>query len=235
MRSSEIFQRFIERTNSLSQLARSQKTSRREIGVPQALGEFGKNHVAGRILRIEHRHALVACEGLDATLLLQEKFGGSAELFQRLGKTILLLKQRCVTHQTVGRLGEGAKKASKNRRGLGMVARLEQAVELDAVVLSGEGRFIQTSVDVGERLQGLLMAGHFVESRLVFGDSFAKFVLLEVFPSAFEKFIDLWGHRGDVVRSAERAEQIGWDQVCSRFFGAKEPRYSIYTGRVGAP
>ena len=70
------------------------------------------------IFRVEQRHAFVAGERLDfALLLLEEISGGGAELLDGLAGAILLLQEHGVTHQAIGRLGKGAKKAREDGGG----------------------------------------------------------------------------------------------------------------------
>ena len=101
----------------------------------QAFGQFAQEDVPGRVFRIEDGHAFVAGERFDIAVLLQEKFGGDAILFDGFGRAVLFLQQRGVTHQPIRRLGIRAEKTSENGGGFGGVASLDQTVELDAVVL----------------------------------------------------------------------------------------------------
>src|SRR5208337_5385324 len=89
----EIFERFIERTNGQRQLTSAQKAARGEVCMPKPLGEFCKDHVARCTVGIKNCHALVAGQSFDAALLFEEQLCGGAKLLESLWNAILLLQQ----------------------------------------------------------------------------------------------------------------------------------------------
>ena len=73
----------------------------------------------------------------------------------------------------------------------GGVARVDESVELHAVVLGGLAGLVETRVNVGERLKRFLIGRRLVEHGLVFGNGLAEFVFFEAAPRSLEMFVDV--------------------------------------------
>ena len=146
--------------------------------MPQFFGQLAQRQMPRAIFRIQQRHAFVARQRFDTALLLQEKRRCGVELFDRFVRVILLLQQRGVAQQPVGRLRVGPQKTTENRGGLRGIAYIEQPVELDPEILRGLLGFVQAGVKVGKALHGLAVRRRFIEDRLVFRHSLAELVFL---------------------------------------------------------
>ena len=176
--------------------------------MPQFFREFAQHDVPRRAFRIEQRHAFIARQRFHAALLLQEKLRGRAELLDRFRGVILLLQERGVTHQAVGRLRVGTQKPAENGGGLGRVAQVEQAVELDAEIRGGPLRLVQPGVDVGEPLDSFAVRWGLFEDSLVFRDGLAELVFFDAPPSPFEMFLNVRGHGNRRAPNKGRARSI---------------------------
>ena len=63
---------------------------------------------------------------------------------------VLLLQQVGVTHEPIRRLRERAQETRKDGPSLGRIAHIKKTVKLHSVVLCGERRLVEASVDVGK-------------------------------------------------------------------------------------
>ena len=207
MSPAEVFERLIEPAGCLRQLSGAQEAARGEVGMLQALGKVAENYVPRDVFGIEERDAFVTRQRIDIALVLKKELRRRAELLDGLGGPVLLLQQNAIAHQSVGGLRKRSKEAGEDRRGLGDVARLDVPVELRAVILGGERRLVEASVDVGQRLQGFLVGRSLFEDGLVFGDRLAELVLFEAAPSLIEMLVEVRSHAKFHVLRAVRGRK----------------------------
>ncbi len=171
----------------------------REVGTAQPLGHLAQGHVARGVFRVEAGQSFAAGQGLILFLLLQEQFAGRGELFDGFRGAVVLLEQRAVAHQAFRGLGEGAEKTGEDGHGLGRVSGFQEPIKLCGVILGGSRGLVQAGVEIGQRLQGLLMGGHLGDHRLIFLGGLAEPALFQVAPPAFQMFVDVQSHANSCV------------------------------------
>ena len=220
----EIFERQVESSGGEGKLPGPQETARGQVGVAQLFGEFAQRGVPVGILGIEKRDALAAGQRFDIPPVLVKQIDRRPELLDGLRDAILLLQQRCVAHQSVGRLRKRAQKTQKNRGRLRGVSRLDQPVELRAVILRGHGRLVQASVDIRERLQRFRVRRHFFERGLILGNRLAQLILLQTSSRSLEVLVDVLGHGIRLALSA--TDSFAKTSASPQL----QPKPTLYTG-----
>src|SRR5271169_3689273 len=115
------------------------------------------------IFAIELGDFFVAAEGFDFLIHFVIALGGGVVLLDGFGYAILLLELDGIANQALGWLRDAAEETAIDGGGFRGVAGIEQAIELQAVVVGGADWFIQADVEIAQGQDGFLIAGGFVE------------------------------------------------------------------------
>ena len=159
VRVTEIFERQIDFAQRLAELAGAQITVRGKILLAEFFRQFRHDQMAVGIVGIELRDFFVAAESLGLLIHFVVALGGGVVLLDGFGYAILLLELHGVADQALGWLRDAAQETAIDRGGFGGIAGIEQAIELQAVVMGGADWLIQADVEIAQSQDGFLIRG----------------------------------------------------------------------------
>ena len=173
-----------------------QKRACGQRSLAHAFGCFRKTKLPRKILRIELGDPLPAKQRVFLAARRREQLRGLGVLLDGFVGMILFLLQEGVSSDALGQLLvlTRLQEPLVDGQSFGLVLRLDEQIEQQAVVNRRAVRLIHACVEIAERLRGFLMLRHLVEHGEIGLDGVLDAVLLEEALGAIQMFAYVCGH-----------------------------------------